>query len=169
MDVNSGSTQNFLVLTSTISFALFAASRAVETLKVFHGKQEDYRYLRSISLLSSIISMASILPLALSEVKENIEISSFIFAVLSSLLLIYTIYELLTYKIRLLFRRVSFILFAVSIISIIFVALNAFIYKSIMVYKIVVLWSVVLLCIRFYLIIGVVVSRHDSERLHPSN
>lgn len=163
MDVNSGSTQNFFVLTSTISFALFASSRAVETLKVFHGKQEDYRYLRSISLLSSVIFIASILPLTLSEVKENIEISSVAFAILSSLLFIFTFYELLTRKIRLLFKEASFMLFAISIMALVIIALNAFLYKSIVVYKIVVLWSVVLLCIRFYLIIGVVVSRTDIE------
>jgi hypothetical protein len=163
MDTNSGSTQNFLVLTATISFALFAASRAVETLKVFHGKQEDYRYLRSISLLSSIIAIASILPLTLSEVKENIEISSVTFFVLSSLLFAYTVYELLTRKIRLIFKKASLILITASVISIIIISLNAFFYKSIIIYKIVVLWSVVLLCIRFYLIIGVVVSRADTK------
>jgi hypothetical protein len=163
MDTNSGSTQNFLVLTSTISFALFAASRAVETLKIFHGKQEDYRYLRSISLLSSIIAIASILPLTLSEVKENIEISSVTFSVLSLLLLVYTTYELLAHKIRLIFKKASLMLFVISAISIIITFLNAFLYRSILVYKIAILWSVVLLCVRFYLIIGVVVSRGDIE------
>jgi hypothetical protein len=163
MDANSGSTQNFLVLTSTVAFALFASSRAIETLKMFHGKQEDYRYLRSISLLPGIVMAASILPLALSEFKNNIEISSLIFAISALILFLHTVYELLTKKIRLLFKRISLILFGISAISIILILANAFWYKSVVIYKAIILWSIALLCIRFYLIIGVVASRTDDK------
>lgn len=163
MDANSGSTQNFLVFTSSVSFALFAASRATETLKVFHGKQEDYRYLRSISLLSAIIMLASILPLALSEFENNIEICSIVLATSALILFTYTMYELITNKIKLLFKKISLALFIFSVVSIIIILLNALLYKSVTIYKIVILWSVILLCIRFYLIVGVVVSRTDSK------
>jgi hypothetical protein len=163
MDSNSASTQSFLVLAATVSFALFAASRAIETLKLFNGRKEDYRYLHSIASLSAVIMVASVLPLALSEFKNNIEICSIIFSASALMLFVYILYELLTDKIRLLFKQTSLVLFAASAIFILMTLANAFWYKSVVIYKMAVLWSIALLCIRFYLIMEVVVSKIDAE------
>jgi hypothetical protein len=168
LDCNTGSTQAFLVLIASVAFAIFAASRTVETLKVFHGSTEDWRVLRSISILAGLTAVVSVLPLAVSELPHAVEICSLVFLAGSLCYYVHIVYEIVRGHIKLRFRKLSWAMIAVSALAMLGLLLNAVWLLSPSIYKIIVLWLTTVLCIRFYLSIGVVIS-HDGESREKTN
>ena len=84
---------NFLVTSAAITFALFGATRATETLNVFRARPQDYRHLNSLSMMTIVVFLACLFPLLLSDISDMIYFSSAISGIISFIFSIYTIIQ----------------------------------------------------------------------------
>ncbi len=164
VDSNTGSTQAFCVFVASVAFAIFSASRGIETLRAFRGREEDLRHLHAINLLAGLTAIVSVLPLAISEVAHSIQICSYVSFAGGIATFSHSIYEIATRKVTLIFKQLSYGLIVVSSIAIGILGINAILFDSIVIYKVVVLWAAAVLCIRFYLVIGVVIVKGSDAK-----
>ena len=162
MDANTGSSQNFYSVTTGIAFALFAASRGIETLNLFRGRDEDVRHLRAVSIHAGLAMVAALLPLALSDRADNTTLCSYVIMILGLLAYAAVLIELQRGHIRFLFKKTSATLFGAAAACVLMMGVNAIWLHSSDWYKALVLCTLFILCIRFYLVVGVVVHSRSS-------
>lgn len=157
MENISGPSQTFFSAVTTISFALFAASRTLDIVKQFHKKEEEYRHLRSISVMALLTTFGAAIPLALSDPQGyvNVRLCSVAFLVLASAVVMLVIFEIVRKQITLIYKRISIFLIASAVAALLALGINAYSIGSLIWYKCAVLWSLALLSVRFYLVLGV--------------
>jgi uncharacterized membrane protein YeiH len=111
--------------------------------------------------MASLTLLIAGLPLALADSAGNVDvrICSYILFVASLATFGHVIFEIVTKRVTLLFKRFSYVLIAITAAAIALAFANAIQFASLTVYKLLVLWSSALLCIRFYLILGVFVHK----------
>ena len=164
MDVLTGSSQNFFVLIASFAFALFAAARAVESIRDFHEFPEDIRHLNSMSLMAIALMAAALAPLVLCDVEQDIQICSYFTFFVSSTLFVHFIWEFATKKILIFYPKFSLVLICAGCASILLFLLNAIWLQSSMVYRLLLLLAFLILCFRYYLVLGHFVSHSSKSR-----
>jgi hypothetical protein len=154
MDILTGSSQNFFVLIASFSFALFAAARAVESIRNFYESPEDFIHLNSMLLLSLVILIIAILPLVLCDISQCVQICSYLSFFLSAGLLAQLIWNLVKGTITFYYKNVAFGIIVLCTLITLAYLLNAIIFTSILVYRLLLLIAFLVLCYRYYLVLG---------------
>jgi hypothetical protein len=152
MEIISGASQNFFVLIASFAFALFAATRAIESVREFIGKGEDSRHFDSMSTFSLVVTSAGIMPLLLSDYKYVIEASSYIYFTTAFGVIIGVFQDIYYKQITFKYKIISYFLIFLSLLTLIALLLNAFVFSSILVYRLSVFIGFIVLCFRYYLI-----------------
>lgn len=164
MDSLSGASHNFFAIAASFALAVFAATRAFETLRSFHGRPEDFRHLRNVALLSVVIAVGGLAPLALSEHKDCLLICNALVLSVAVPSFGHLSYELVRKEVTFELPFWSWTAYALTALSILLLAYNTFALLSIVVYKLLLLWGILVLCLRFYLVVGVVSRKvHEAE------
>lgn len=156
MDANSGSSQNFFSVTAGIAFALFAACRGIETLHLFRGKDEDFKHLSAVSIHAGLSMAASLVPLAVSDTGSNVRLCSYVVGVYGAVAFGLMCRDLWTGRIQFVFKKLSLGLMAIAVVSLVAMFVNAIWMQSSDLYKALVLCILMVLCLRFHLVVGVV-------------
>lgn len=162
MDILTGSSQNFFVLIASFSFTLFAAARAVESLRDFHQSLEDLLHLNLMLLQAIVVLAISIMPLILSSIQQCVNICCYVSFILSGSLIIQLIWKLLKRQITFHYKRTSYLIVSMGIgVSIAFL-LNAVFWGSILIYRVLLTIGFLLLCFRYYLVLGHFISNSSK-------
>jgi hypothetical protein len=154
---------NFLTCVAALAFGVLGFSGAVEILKASLKHDEERRYLSSIAMFSLLVIAAALGPIAISDQFAPIVWSSLAFASFAFLLFVHAIYEVITGKVTVQFRLISFVLFPATLLAILAVAANGVLWGSFTIYKGVMLWALLVLCIRFFLFMRHLTMRADAR------
>lgn len=163
MDINTGSSQNFFVLCATIAMAVFASARGIESLRAFSSTTEDFLHMRTLAIQAGIAAICSMLPLALSGVLSGIAISSYALFGLTSAAYVRFVYQIARKKIVIRYKAITLTLLVAAALGLAAVLMNAINIQSAELYKGAMLLFLAILCVRFYLIVGLVLKPRELD------
>ncbi len=164
MDILTGSSQNFFVLIASFAFALFAAARAVESIRDFRESPEDLKHLNLMLLQAVVILIIAVLPLVLSDIKNDIQVCSYLGFILSLGLLLHVIWGVFTGGIVFFYKKISLSIVGMSIIVSLAYLANAVFFTSILIYRVLLLIGFLFLCFRYYLVLGHFITQTNNSK-----
>jgi hypothetical protein len=151
----TSSSQDFLVIVATLSFAMFGFASSIEILRTISKVKSERIHFNGLSLLAIFQIFSCLIPLAISSGGNYVFFSGLACIVASTSIFIFTIFQVASGRLRFVFPKVSILLIFLTFLILIVQAWNTFVITSEIVYNLIVLWGFFLLMFRFYLVMSV--------------
>jgi hypothetical protein len=157
---------NFLTCVAALAFAVLGFSCALEVVKESVKKEEEQKYLMSIARYSILIIVSTLLPIAIAEYRAPYVWSSLFLALFSTILFVFTVYEIFTRKVSIKYTLISYPLLIITALVIVLVWANGFFWGSAVIFKVAVLWALFALCARFFLFVRNLIESASQKDVH---
>lgn len=150
---------NFFTTTAGIGFGIIGFGSTIEVIsKASSSGSHGFRFIISIFLIGILVIGGSLAPLALDDLTLSKYIYSALFLIIASFLYLYLIFEIITRRVPIKFPILAISLY---VITGIFLAICLSVgyyhgYLPLFAYKLAILWSILLLMVRWSLLVMVI-------------
>lgn len=150
----TSTSQDFLVVVATLSFAVFGFASSIEILRTISRVKSEKIHFNGLSLLAIFQIFACLVPLAVSSGGNYVFFSGLACIIMSTSIFIFTIFQVASGRLRFIFPKISMLLMFMTFFILIIQVWNTFVFSSEIVYNLIVLWGFFLLMFRFYLVMS---------------
>jgi hypothetical protein len=158
---------NFFMFVGGAAFSFAGLSGAYEILRTVSPRPQEIRYFKSILLISLVVVLGALTPLALAESPRYLVLSSYTLFACGSIVLAIVLYEVRSKRVRVQHPKTFLVMSVVSAACLIGVVINGQFVDSVIWYKLSLLWMAFVLGYRFYLFVRHVVQLPQTQPVTP--